>query len=101
MKTKMIPLILMLVAGGITSIITYLYQYEMKSVLTILLIVLIVFYVFGLIIKKIIDSFEVKEKNEEANEGEVIEKESIKEENTKEENAKEDNVKENTEQNES
>lgn len=77
MKRKMIPLILMLAAGAITSIITYLRDFELTTMLWILLFVLIVFYILGLVIKKILDVFDkqIKEREEKADEGAVIEKE--------------------------
>lgn len=86
MKRKMIPLMLMLFAGAITSIIMYIFQYDMKSTLMILLAVLFCFYIIGLIIKRILDSFE-KQLEEIRDEGEVIEKETSEQ---KEENAEED-----------
>lgn len=79
MKRKMIPLILMLAAGAITSIITYLRDFELTTMLWILLFVLIVFYILGLVIKKILDVFDrqikEREEKEKADEGAVIEKE--------------------------
>lgn len=79
MKRKMIPLILMLAAGAITSIITYLRDFELTTMLWILLFVLIVFYILGLVIKKILDMFDKQikeqEEKEKADEGAVIEKE--------------------------
>lgn len=79
MKRKMIPLILMLAAGAITSIITYLRDFELTTMLWILLFVLIVFYILGLVIKKILDVFDKqikeREEKEKADEGAVIEKE--------------------------
>ena len=46
-KMKNIPFILMLSAGSITSIMTYIFQYEIKTALLVLLSVLLVFYCFG------------------------------------------------------
>ena len=42
-KLKLLPAFVMLLAGALTSIITYIIGYTMKSALVILLIVLIIF----------------------------------------------------------
>lgn len=79
MNTKKIPMILMLVAGAAVSIVTYIMNYELKDALVILLSVLIVFYILGMIVKKIFDSFQIVSLSEAKQagdeEGEVIEKE--------------------------
>lgn len=76
-KRKMLPIILMLTAGAVTSIITYLKDYELTEMLWTLLGVLIIFYLFGLGIKKVLDVFDeqIKEAEEKKDEGSVIEKE--------------------------
>ena len=76
-KRKMLPIILMLTAGAVTSIITYLKDYELTKMLWTLLSVLIIFYLFGLGIKKVLDVFDeqIKEAEEKKDEGSVIEKE--------------------------
>lgn len=79
MNRKTLPLVIMLVAGAITSILTYYHNYEIKSMLTILLVVLLVFYIIGLLIKKVLDSFEAENQKRAMDEGEVIEKEATKE----------------------
>lgn len=80
----MIPLALMLTAGAITSIITYIRDYELIHMLWILVVVLIVFYILGLCIKRMMEAFDeqnVKAQQEEAaKEGAVIEKELSEEE---------------------
>ena len=82
MKTKQIPLIVMLLAGAVTSISTRLMRYELEASLWILLIVLIVFYIAGCALARTIDSFEAQarraddENGEISDEGEVIEKEA-------------------------
>ena len=87
MDTKKIPMFLMLIAGAATSIVPYLKNYELKTMLTVLLVVLILFYILGLIVKKLFDFFEIqsKPKKEEEGEaeGEVIEKEATDAENDK------------------
>ena len=83
-KMKMIPLIIMLVAGSITSIMTYCFQYEIKTALLVLLSVLLVFYLLGLILINVIVSFDKKNEEErkakEEAEGIVFEKDSTLEE---------------------
>lgn len=73
-KRKLIPPIVMLTAGLITSIATFWQRYPVKTALFILLAVLIVFYILGFILMKVLDSFE-KEESAIEDEGEVIEKE--------------------------
>ena len=83
-KMKNIPFILMLVAGSITSIMTYVFQYEIKTALLVLLSVLLVFYCFGLLLVNVIISFDKKNEEEqrakELEEGVVLEKEETAEE---------------------
>ena len=80
-KMKMFPLILMLVAGSFTSIMTYYFQYEIKTALLVLLSVLLVFYCLGLLLVNVIASFDKKNEEErkakEQEEGVVVEKNSI------------------------
>lgn len=76
MDTKQIPLIVMLVAGAVTSILTKLMHYELETALWILLAVLVVFYIIGCFFKRTIDRFEAEnEANFAFEDGEVIEKE--------------------------
>ena len=83
-KMKNIPFILMLSAGSITSIMTYIFQYEIKTALLVLLSVLLVFYCFGLLLVNVIISFDKKNEEEqrakELEEGLVLEKEETAEE---------------------
>lgn len=58
MKRKNIPLILMLVAGAVTGIITCVMGYSLVEKLTALLIALIVFYLIGVCFKTVLDVFE-------------------------------------------
>ena len=74
---KMLPLYLMLIAGALTSIITYILQYEGKTALLILLGVLLLFYTIGLLFQKMICRFEEeldKKEKERLEEGKVVEK---------------------------
>lgn len=76
-KLKMLPVVFMLTAGAITSIITYILQYEGKTALMIMLAVLLLFYIIGFYFRKMIWQFEdevkIKEK-ELLEEGKVLEK---------------------------
>ena len=88
----MFPLILMLVAGSVTSIMTYYFQYEIKTALLVLLSVLLVFYLLGLLLINVIISFDRKNEEErlakEQEEGVVLEKDSTQEEISEETNGK-------------
>ena len=83
-KMKMFPFIIMLVAGSITSIMTYYFQYEIKAALLVLLSVLLVFYCMGLLLVNVIVSFDKKNEEEriakEQEDGIVLEKDNIQEE---------------------
>ena len=83
-KMKNIPFILMLVAGSITSIMTYIFQYEIKTALLVLLSVLLVFYCLGLLLINVIQGFDKKieeeRKAKELEEGVVLEKEETAQE---------------------
>lgn len=63
-KLKLFPLFLMLIAGSITSIMTYYFQYEIKAALLLLFSVLLIFYLLGLIFIKVIISFDLKNEEE-------------------------------------
>ena len=83
-RMKMFPLIVMLVAGSFTSIMTYYFQYEIKTALLVLLSVLLVFYLLGLCLVNVIVSFDKKNEEEriakEREEGIVLEKDNTQEE---------------------
>ena len=85
MKRKQIPLIVMLLAGAVTSISTKIMHYELETALWILLAVLIVFYIAGCVIKRVMYSFEAERIKAEStdedvsDEGEVIEKDGSQE----------------------
>lgn len=85
MKRKMIPLFLMLVAGAITSIMTYIKNYELMPMLWTLLGVLVGFYVLGVIIEKVLDLFDAEIEERRKAEGAVIEKDMVVNEETAEE----------------
>lgn len=77
MKRKYMPLILMLLAGAITSIITFIKQYTMIQRLSALLAVLLIFYALGSIFKWLLDTFEKQNEKADLDDGEVIEKEAV------------------------
>ena len=85
LKTKPIPAIVMLLGGAVSSIVTYVNHYTLKNMLLIVLISLIVFYILGVILKRVFDSFHIvmKKDEEDMTEGEVIEKEKISDEEPK------------------
>ena len=58
MKRRNIPLILMLVAGAVTGIITCVKGYSIVEKLTVLLISLVVFYLIGVCFKTLLDVFD-------------------------------------------
>lgn len=74
MNTKRIPALIMLIAGAIACIVTYMNHYDLKEMLTTLIWVLLIFLLIGLVVKKILDSFHMPGENAVDNEGEVIEK---------------------------
>lgn len=76
MKRKFIPLILMLFAGAITSIITFIMNYSTVKKLISLLVVLVIFYILGNALKFALDIFEKQNEKAALDEGEVVEKEN-------------------------
>lgn len=85
MNRKYMPLILMLVAGAVTCIITFIQNYSIIGKLISLLIVLIVFYVLGSGLKWTLDYFDAQNEEKKQKEGEVIEKEAENAEGEKKE----------------
>ena len=81
MKRNDLPIILMLVAGAVTCVITFLQNDSTLEKLVVLFIVLIVFYTMGTAIKWMLDEFD--KRNAERNyvpEEEVLEEEEEEEE---------------------
>lgn len=76
MDRKNLPLIMMLAAGVVTCVITFIRQYTLLTELVILLIVLVVFYGLGSILKGTLDYFDRQNEKQKQAEGEVIEKEA-------------------------
>ncbi len=58
MNRKMLPLIMMLVAGTITSIATFIRNYTIVEKLFAVLMTLLIFYGLGRLIEYMLDSFE-------------------------------------------
>ncbi len=81
MNRKNVPLLIMLGAGAVTSIITYIQQYSLTKKLVILFAVLLVFWILGSILEMTLNRFEAQNEERLKAEGEVIEKEAAEEEN--------------------
>ncbi len=76
MNRRSLPLVLMLLAGAVTCIITFIQGYSMTERLVILLAVLVLFYVLGCILVWTLNFFEHQNEEKRRSEGEVIEKEA-------------------------
>ena len=78
-RLKSLPIILMLVTGAVTSIMTYSMNYDGKTALLILLGVLLFFYIAGCMFRNMILRFEKEQEEKERvklhQEGKVVEKE--------------------------
>ncbi|MBQ3560029.1 MAG: hypothetical protein IJA07_10990 [Agathobacter sp.] len=91
MKTKDIPAIVMLLAGGVYCLLGILYQIPLMDFLVQLLIVLLVFWMIGGIIRMLLDKFmgeiedKTKEEEEETEEKDVDGETEESDENSKEE----------------
>ncbi len=86
LKTGQLPAVIMLLGGGVAALLTYIRDFQLSEMLVIVLLSLLVFYIVGLILKRIFDSFRIRRKEQEedgvAEEGEVIEKEPEEKEKT-------------------
>lgn len=76
MNRKNLPMVLMLLAGAITCIITFIRDYAMVERLSILLGVLVLFYLLGSILVWTLNYFDMQNEKKRKEEGEVIEKEA-------------------------
>ncbi len=83
MNRRTMPLILMLLAGVVTCIITFIMQYTIIFKLLALLVVLLVFYTLGSIFKWVLDMFDRQNAKIAMEQGEVIQKENLQEEQEK------------------
>lgn len=86
LKTRQLPALIMLLGGAVAAFLTYIRDFQLSEMLIIVLVSLLVFYIVGLILKRIFDSFRIRRKEQEedgvAEEGEVIEKEPEEKEKT-------------------
>ena len=82
MNTNKIPALVMLLAGSVAVIVTYINHYSLEDMLAVLILTLIVFLIIGVVIKMIFDSFHIEEPDEDRvdDEGEVVEKTELSEE---------------------
>ena len=69
-NTGLIPAIIMLIAGAITAIMSFLNGISISKMLTTLLVVLIVFYLIGFCVKKLFEKYLVVTKEDLAENGE-------------------------------
>lgn len=74
MNRKNLPLLLMLVAGIVCCIYTFILQYSTLGKLVSLFFVLLFFYLLGCLLNWTIDSFKAETEKRLMEEGEVIEK---------------------------
>ncbi len=76
MNRKNLPLILMLVAGAVTCIISIIQEYSVLRSLVSLFIVLVIFFFLGSVLKWTLDYFDSENEKRNQEEGEVIEKDA-------------------------
>ncbi len=57
MRTKFIPLIIMLIAGLTACAVTYYNKYTVSDSFIVILLVLIIFYIIGCIVRKIAEKY--------------------------------------------
>ena len=76
MKTRNIPIIIMLVAGLVTSIVMYVNEYELSVTLKAILIVFFVFYILGLLVEKVLGKYCFAESAESESEAEEEQEET-------------------------
>lgn len=76
MNRKNIPLLLMLISGVVTCIITYIRKYSVTAKLVSLFVVLVIFWLLGSILEWTLNYFEEQNEKRLREEGEVIEKET-------------------------
>lgn len=76
MDRRKLPLVLMLLAGGMTAVIAYFKNFSLLNTLIALFAVMVLFCFIGSVIKYVLDSFDKANENKVSDEGEVIEKEA-------------------------
>lgn len=77
LRTKSLPALIMLTGGAVAAVVTFVRGFTLREMLLIVLFCLIGFYILGLVLKSVFDSFHIRKKEEDSvsEEGEVIEKE--------------------------
>jgi len=75
MNRKNLPLLLMLTAGAVTCIITYIQQYPLMEKLILLFVALLFFWLMGCALEGTLNYFDSQNEERLKEEGEVIEKE--------------------------
>ena len=81
MYRRNLPLLLMLTAGAVTCIITFIRKYSMLEKLVSLFVVMLIFFLLGSVLKGTLDYFDAQNEKRRLEEGEVIEKEAEDQEN--------------------
>ncbi len=82
METKNIPIIVMLTAAFVASVVMYVNNYDLSVMLKAILLIFLVFYILGVFVKRLLDAFcPLPKKEEGKEEGEETEE---KEEETAE-----------------
>lgn len=76
MDRKNLPLLLMLTAGAVTCIITFIREFSMLEKLVWLFVVMLIFFLLGSVMKWTLDYFDAQNEKRRLEEGEVIEKEA-------------------------
>lgn len=76
MNRKNLPLLLMLTAGAVTCIITFIQKNTILEKTVILLVVFLLFYFLGSVLVWTLDRFEEQNEKKRQEEGAVIEKET-------------------------
>lgn len=101
MKTKPIPAIVMLIAGFVTCVISIYTHMELKAFTKTLFWVLVIFYIFGIVIKVILDrnfkEMQDEEVPEEEQESEASSEDETQDEELQETSEEEPVQEENTE----
>lgn len=73
LKTKSIPAIIMLLAGLVAAVDTFIQRYPIKKALPVIFLTLLLFLVIGNIVKALLDKIEIEPPKEEIPEGDEAE----------------------------
>lgn len=68
METKNIPIIVMLTAAFVASVVMYVNNYDLSVMLKAILLIFLVFYILGVFVKRLLDVFCPLPKKEEGEE---------------------------------